>query len=178
MHENAFTINMKDLDKGPVTLNVDATPEALDLQDPEFEFGQVRGEITFTQARPRVVTDGELSTVATARCVRCLGDAVINIKAPVHAIYENEKLIRDTRSETVAPEEQVITPYNGDWIQPEPELREAVLLELPSLPTCREDCKGLCPRCGANLNEGTCDCPVEDDEVSSWKSAIKGLKLE
>ena len=40
---------------------------------------------------------------------------------------------------------------------------------------------GLCPRCGANLNEGPCDCPTiqdETEEVSVWKAAIKGLKLD
>jgi len=178
MHENEFTINAKELDKGPVRLEVNCTPEALDLEDPEFEFGRVTGEVTYTQARPRVVGEGHLKTTATTRCVRCLGPADIQVNAPVNAIYENEKMIRDTRGEMVSPEEQIITPYNGDWIQPEQELREAIMLELPTLPLCREDCRGLCPRCGANLNEGPCGCAPGDDEVSSWKTALKGLKLK
>lgn len=178
MHENEFTITMRNLDDGPVTLSVNATPERLDLSDPEFTFGPVTGDVVFTQARPRVVAHGELHTVATAKCVRCLSDAHIPISAPVNAIYENEKQIRDTRGEAISPEEQVITPFNGDWIQPENELRESVLLELPSLPLCREDCKGLCPRCGENLNEGPCSCPTEGEDVSPWKAALKDLKLQ
>lgn len=178
MRDNDFTINAKDLEKGPVKLTVNCDPKALDLEDEEFDFGQVRGEVVYTMARPRVVADGELTTTATARCVRCLGDAVLSITAPVHAIYENEKHVRDTRNEVVAPEEQVITPYNGDWIQPENELREAIFLELPSLPHCREDCQGLCDRCGKNLNEGACECPAEKEEVSSWKTALQDLKLK
>ncbi len=36
--------------------------------------------------------------------------------------------------------------------------REAILLDLPLAPLCREDCAGLCPTCGIDLNEGACDC--------------------
>lgn len=177
MHENEFTITTKALDAGPVTLEVDCCPAALDLHDEEFTFGQVHGQVVFTQAKPRVVARGQLTTQADTKCVRCLGNAVVTINAPVSEIYENEKHISDSRGKMVSPEDQIITPYNGDWIQPEAELREAILLELPSLPLCSEDCKGLCPHCGKNLNEGPCDCPADGGEVSPWKSAIRGLKL-
>lgn len=44
------------------------------------------------------------------------------------------------------------------------ELRECIILCFPSNPICREDCKGLCPRCGTDLNKGTCSCkPLGDD---------------
>lgn len=177
MHENSFTIPARDLEKGPVTLDVDCTPEALELDDEEYSFEQVKGQVIFNQARPRVVARGQLDTIATTQCVRCLGEARLVIHAPVDSTYEDERHIRDTRNEVVTPEEQVITPFNGEWIQPEPELREAIMLELPTLPLCSEDCKGLCPRCGTNLNKGECDCSKDDEEVSSWKTALKGLKL-
>lgn len=178
MRENDFTINMKDLEMGPVTLQVSADPEKLDLEDPEFSFSTVNGEVVFSLVRPRVVVRGTLETDAKTRCVRCLTEATIHVKAPVNAIYENEKQIRETRGEMVTPEEQVITPFNGDWIQPEQELRESIMLELPTLPLCSEDCKGLCPQCGANLNEGPCTCDAKDLEVSPWKAALKDLKLD
>ena len=44
-----------------------------------------------------------------------------------------------------------------------PEIRDAVLLALPSNPLCREDCAGLCPRCGGSLENGACDCAEPDD---------------
>lgn len=178
MHENVFTITVKDLEKGPVTLDVDTPPEALDLVDNEYHFDQVTGSVIFTQARPRILARGTIATVATTRCVRCLEDTQIPVQAPIDVMYEDKQQIRDTRGESVAPEEQVVTPYNGEWIQPEPELREAILLELPALPLCSEDCKGLCVRCGANLNEGPCGCTRDDEDVSPWKAALKGLKID
>jgi uncharacterized protein len=57
-------------------------------------------------------------------------------------------------------------------------LREQVLLAVPLRAICREDCKGLCPQCGANLNEKRCSCaePVEDPRWSGLKD-LRG-KLE
>ena len=43
-------------------------------------------------------------------------------------------------------------------------LRQYALMSSPSKPLCREDCAGLCPGCGANLNEGRCSCPPQSDE--------------
>ena len=52
----------------------------------------------------------------------------------------------------------------------------ALLVALPLKPLCREDCAGLCPQCGANLNEGPCGCEP-DTEDDRW-AALRELKLE
>jgi uncharacterized protein len=44
-----------------------------------------------------------------------------------------------------------------------PLVRDALLLELPLAPLCREDCRGLCAHCGADLNDGPCDCAPPRD---------------
>src|SRR5215218_4717895 len=49
-----------------------------------------------------------------------------------------------------------------DFVDLEPLAREALVLDLPLAPLCREDCRGLCPTCGADLNLGDCDCPPAD----------------
>ena len=51
-------------------------------------------------------------------------------------------------------------------------LREELLLAVPQFVECRPDCRGLCPRCGANLNDGPCECPPQAD--ARW-DALKGL---
>ncbi len=178
MRENEFTVNVKRLEDGSVTLQVNCSPKTLDLVDPEYTFGQITGEVEFARALPRVITHGTLKTEAVTQCVRCLNDARIQIAAPVQAIYENESSIRETRNEIISPEEQIVTPFNGDWIQPEDELRESILLELPTLPVCSRNCKGLCPQCGANLNIEECTCDQKDTDISPWKTALKDLKLE
>ena len=56
-----------------------------------------------------------------------------------------------------------------------PDLREAVLLELPHYPVCRKDCRGVCPRCGRDLNEGPCECGPPETP-GRW-SALEKLEL-
>ena len=46
------------------------------------------------------------------------------------------------------------------------DVRDELLLELPGYPLCGPDCKGLCPRCGKNLNEGPCGCPAPDEPAA------------
>ena len=48
--------------------------------------------------------------------------------------------------------------HDGRKLELSDQVREALLLELPIAPHCREDCEGLCPRCGADLNDGPCAC--------------------
>ena len=57
-----------------------------------------------------------------------------------------------------------------------PEIREAIILAFPNHPVCRADCRGLCPRCGANLNQGPCRCAPPPTE-GRW-SALGGLNLK
>ena len=45
-----------------------------------------------------------------------------------------------------------------------PLIQAALLVDLPLVPLCVDDCKGLCPRCGANLNEGSCACDSVDEQ--------------
>ena len=101
------------------------------------------------------VSDGVLATgTASARwvgeCRRCL--------RPVGGELATE--FRELFSNTVEDGEGY--PFRGEQIDFAPLAREAVLLELPLAPLCAEDCQGLCPTCGTDLNQGRCQCVVED----------------
>ena len=58
----------------------------------------------------------------------------------------------------------VVGYYQGDRLDLGEVVREQVLLGLPLKPLCREDCQGLCPRCGKNRNAGPCGCTPEEEE--------------
>ena len=55
-------------------------------------------------------------------------------------------------------EDEETYPLRGELLDLQPLIRDALLLELPLAPLCSEDCQGLCPTCGADLNDGPCDC--------------------
>lgn len=66
--------------------------------------------------------------------------------------------------------------YSGKVIDLDPLIREQLVLSLPAYPVCREDCKGLCPVCGGNLNERECGC---DRHVPDPRWAgLKNIKLQ
>jgi uncharacterized protein len=59
--------------------------------------------------------------------------------------------------------EDELYPIVDDTIDLGPLVRDAIVLELPMAPLCREDCRGLCPQCGADRNEGDCSCAAPKD---------------
>jgi uncharacterized protein len=66
--------------------------------------------------------------------------------------------------------------YQGKELNLAPAVREQILLSLPSAPLCSEDCKGLCPKCGKDLNDG--DCGEGRTVMDPRWAALKGIQLE
>ncbi|MFR1639226.1 MAG: YceD family protein [Eggerthellaceae bacterium] len=58
----------------------------------------------------------------------------------------------------------------------EPLVKAALLLEFPLVPLCDEDCKGLCASCGANLNEGPCECAPDEEGDEAPPNPFSVLK--
>ncbi|MCA1692867.1 MAG: DUF177 domain-containing protein [Actinobacteria bacterium] len=115
------------------------------------------------------VTDGILATgVATgpfeAECRRCLGRVTSRAEARFQELYEPR------------PRDGETYPLQGDRIDLAPLAREALLLELPLAPLCREGCLGLCGSCGADLNAGACTCPSAGAD-SRW-AALDVLRTD
>ena len=94
---------------------------------------------------------GTVTAPWTGQCRRCLKEASGTLVAEVREVFEPE------------PEEGETYPLAHDQIDLEPLAREAVVLELPPAPLCKEDCRGLCAQCGADLNDGPCSCEAPVD---------------
>lgn len=96
-------------------------------------------------------------------CDRCAADFALDIQAPVEHLYCRERpQSADRDPDDVAGDgEPEVTPYTGEVIDAGEAVREALLLALPMKRLCRDDCKGLCPHCGADWNQGACDCRPE-----------------
>ena len=61
-----------------------------------------------------------------------------------------------------------VSEHDGVHLQLDELVIELMLLELPPVPLCDEQCKGLCPTCGTNFNQQRCACKVQADRVSPW----------
>lgn len=117
----------------------------------------VGGDLVLDNLEGRCVVRGELAGASAVACDRCLQDYELEFGVPVELI-----ILRDAGEETDDSDTLVIHQRSGE-VDLTDALREAAILALPQSRCCREDCRGLCARCGANLNETQCDCA--DDEV-------------
>ena len=96
-----------------------------------------------------VLATGSVEAKWIGTCRRCLEPASGAIVASVQELFESEPRVGESY------------PLGPEQLDLEPMVREAVLLELPLAPLCRDDCAGLCPTCGASLSVETCSCSSE-----------------
>jgi len=139
----------------------------------------VKGDATFTNTGNNIVVRGKFHTVIELDCSRCL----TAYKLPVDLPIEEELpiggpqpwMMEEVEVEDLPEEEQeplfVENIFDLDEL-----IRQQILVNLPIKPLCGDLCKGLCPHCGANLNEGPCECPPET--VESPFGALASLMEE
>ena len=107
------------------------------------------------------LTDNKLTVNVTLyvdilfKCDRCLTDVNKHFEIKVAEVFI-------PRNEQIDDLEEFV--YDKSVIDISDILRERLLLNLPMAVLCKEDCKGLCPKCGKNLNFGKCDCVFDEEE--------------
>ena len=103
-----------------------------------------------------LVMTGTVRTTIHGVCDRCAGDFDRLVEIPMNVV-----LVTELSNEE--DEDEWVFPLEGDNADLEDLVRTVFVLNLDSKLLCREDCKGICPRCGKNLNGGPCDCRKEPD---------------
>jgi len=131
-------------------------------------------EVSYYRAGTELFFEGELHAATTATCARCAEEFEAArdrdfrfVLAPKSAGLDGGKDLRD--------EDLEFSTYDGDQIDLSPLVREQLLLSLPTRPLCREDCRGLCPKCGINLNNGQCSC--SEEAVDPRLAPLRNLKV-
>lgn len=91
-------------------------------------------------------------------CARCVEPVVLPLAGEFDLIFRPEEADANPGERAITPDETEIGYYQESGLLLEDVVREQVLLSLPGRTLCKEDCKGLCSRCGQNLNLATCSC--------------------
>ena len=117
---------------------------------------------------------GRVATVLEQTCSRCLEPFRQTIDAPFDVRYLPQSETTGSAEREVEEDDLSDAFYRDEQIDLRQLMEEQFYLALPMKPLCREDCKGLCPTCGANLNETTCKCQVrwEDPRLASLKALM------
>ena len=113
-----------------------------------------------------------MDTIVATECRRCLRAVSVAVKAEIHALFtKDHDALEDPDSYPLARE--------ATEIDLRPAVREELLLAVPQWGVlCQDDCRGLCPRCGRDLNAGPCGCAPAVDHRWQELAALKGKLRE
>jgi uncharacterized protein len=103
-------------------------------------------DLRFESLSGGIVASGRVRGRWRAVCSRCLAPLEMDFELPMREVFEED------------PIEDETYPLRNEEIDLDQPLRDVVVPELPAVPLCDAACPGLCPTCGANRNEGACDC--------------------
>ena len=163
-----LVVEIADARRGPVRV-----VGKLSASDPALKNGvglagpvQVTGVVTST-GDDRFYWRGGLVAPMEFDCRRCLTSVRADIEASVEALFTDDPDALDDPS--VYPLDQRST-----GIDLRTAVREELILAAPAFPLCREDCRGLCPQCGKDLNEGSCNCTPEPD--TRWGPLLQTIR--
>jgi len=172
------------LKSGPLTYDINQPPDIFDLlDDPEYEFKDpVRGELTLRLVSSTVLLSGSLSTFATGPCARCLEPLRIPLRTTFMLTYmTDERLLKPDEFPELVSDSTFW--YDGEMIYPAENLRELLLLELPTIPACQLQPGDICPIRNVQVHPLVFG-PQEDEEVpeteddNSLKAQLRRLKKE
>lgn len=125
---------------------------------------------TVTRMGNRFLLEVSLSGVMRVECSRCITEFEMPLVAGFSVVLYRGQAPRDVDDDDLV----LLAEADESGYDIFPRVREAVILELPIRFLCGEDCKGLCPSCGANLNEDSCDCESLEGDPR-WASLKKLL---
>ncbi len=128
-------------DQGSLHISEDVPASSLPLEMPDNPalVGPARVNLQAQVDGDEIWGAGSVAARVSLSCARCLA----RFEADLSAVF-------DTR-----------IPSRETYLDVDDDVRQSLLLALPAKPLCRADCRGLCPRCGRNLNQGACGCSIE-----------------
>jgi uncharacterized protein len=173
-------LSVKEMERRKVSFEEIFPPGQIDFSGEDLEQGSALRVAGSAELLP--LSEGELriqgrySVEMTSQCDRCLGRARFPLDATFDLYYRpNSEVVSEEEVEIEAGEAE-IGFYRGEGIELEDILLEQVLLALPMQRVCSGLCKGICPVCGGNRNETTCDCTVAKAD-DRW-GALRNLESE
>ncbi len=150
------------------------------LQSGECRFiDALKVRVRLMRIRDIIEVEGTIETRVGLNCARCLEPFAMPIAGRFQLTYtqviaESSPSSEKEEIELQADEMRMIA-FEGDILDLRDAIQDQVVMSLPLQPLCSPDCKGLCPHCGANLNEGVCDC--DKTPQTSPFAVLKKLNL-
>jgi uncharacterized protein len=149
-------------------------------------------DVEIVRSGEEVFVSGKISGGLTLACSRCLEPAEKGFEESFRGVYLPEPestegpagrartgrepgLAREAGSRMVDSESEEVFHHVNGWLDLNPLLREQIVLCIPNRALCSEDCRGLCPSCGADLNAKACDC-AESEGFTKFEK-LRALRI-
>ena len=149
-------------------------PDEIDLEGENIRLTSsvtARGQLTKQIAQADV--KGTISGTAEIDCTRCLKPIERELEIPFDVSFISEEEYANVEEHEVPPSDLSTGVFDGERVDLKELVREQIVLEIPEQVFCTEDCKGLCPNCGADRN--LVDCKCEDQEIDPRWAALKNI---
>ena len=150
-------IKVSNLSNGRYDYDLEGKASDLEIYEPYI--GNFMTNVVLSKFDNQIILDAETGITANLICDRCANEFQSVIKSNFRNVYLFSVNIKDSEGEK---EDVVFIHPDTDKIDLDKDIRDYAVLAVPMKNLCSEDCKGLCPKCGKNLNEGLCDCNEEN----------------
>lgn len=168
-----LNLSLSALAREPVRLREQIPPDDPLWNDAGFRLlSPLQVDLEARSVGEGVLVRGEVEAELDSECRRCLTPVPVLIRDTVDLLFEP----LSAEEEEELGGEVYSLPERGDTLDLGEAIREQLLLRVPDYVVCSEDCRGLCPQCGAELNKTTCAC-VPEAAPSPWE-ALKDVKFD
>jgi len=164
------------LEDAQTSINFSIAPNKIDLEGETAKLKDVvLVEAKLKKGIAQTDVQGQISALIETECSRCLQDVEITLEFPFDAVFVTAENYTQEKEAQLKADDLEVSLFEEDKLDLTELVRDQILLNLPTQIFCREDCHGLCQKCGANLNLIDCNC--EEKEIDPRWSALKNLRL-
>jgi uncharacterized protein len=154
------------------TLHLEEPAEDLEIKAEGATFCKPIGvRLEVTKSQDQMICRGKVRTQVALECSRCLAQFEQSLTSDIQFVID---LAGGKDAEKSEEDGYFVADTSSPYFEIDDLVRESLILSLPLKPLCSEDCKGLCPICGVDLNKKQCHC-VKDEIDPRWEQ-LKELR--
>jgi len=182
MDYSMFVLKLEDIPEEGLLLNWEEQRDSLldylsHFSSIDFDFeASLQGDAKIKKMGKSYLIQGTVQTLLRLRCVRCLREFTHPLSSTFDLTLHPMKETNIGEEVELGEEDIKSSCFEGREIHLSEIACEQIFLEVPFQPLCMENCKGLCPKCGRDLNLSSCDCHKEEWEAGF--SVLRKMKLD
>lgn len=138
----------------------------------------IKVDLLLKKEKNDILVTGKVKTKISVECARCLKPVMKEVSGSIEMLFVGESTFDELQREGEIDNLDTIFPITGEKLDLSETIIESIIIEVPVKVLCSDDCKGLCPNCGINLNENPDHVCKDSKEIEDdkWHQKLKELK--